>query len=585
MPGDNTGSAAAPVRVLLDGEPFTGAARRIAAELAEDTVASRLAEQDPSVWGSGAAGRVGWPGLARSSRPLTGQITALRDRFAAAGAHRVLLVGTPDAVLAARLLAGTDPVRSRLAALDSADPVQVAEALSGETQETVLVVADAGGDDPVVAAVADVARTIIADEIGTEALAARTVHVTEPGSRLDTPDPDGVTVVTLDADVPGLFAALGPLGLVPAGLAGVDVGGVLAAACAAGERLSSDDPDNPALLLAGALVAARGSVLALRDAERNPGLTGWLVPLLTAAGLVPVPAGPDEPLDPAAPALDRIGDGPSLVEVHADGDGPAPAPDGGAIRTTADPGALVVLWQNAAALAARALGTDPFVPAPPVARAELSAETAAASTQPEPEKPAFVDEGVAVYADPPLPDGVTTVAGALEALAGRAGPDGYLALSAWLDPESDASLAVLAGPLADRTGLPVAFGWAPGRCAGDTGADDRAVHCHLTGDAADPRDEPDHDHDHPPATTNGNGHGPVDIEIGSGLRFDPFPGTGSDIPAAEGEPEPSGLDSLHAAQADAVVAEQRRRGRPVLRLHLADRLSGLITLARAAQGG
>ncbi|MFP5068407.1 hypothetical protein ACLFMI_01890 [Pseudonocardia nantongensis] len=554
MSDETVGSAPSPVRVLLSGEPFAGAARRLAAELASDTVASRLAEGDPSVWPHVVWPATGWAGLARASRPLAGQLAALRERFVVGGAHRVLLVGTPDAVAAARLLAGSPATAGpvRLTALDSADPVQVAEALSGELEETVLVVADPAGDDPVVGAVHRAVRTVLADEVGPDTLATRTVHVTEPGSALDTPAADGITVITSDAGVPGRFGALGPLGLVPAGLAGADVAGILATAGEASGTLAADDPDNPALLLAGALVAARGSVLALRDAERAPGLTGWLAPLLTAAGLVAAPAGAEagragDGTDPAAPAggpvdgpgTAALGGPPAVVEVHAAGTGPVPEFGGGAVRTSADPGATVVLWQAAAALAARALETDPFAPAPPVADPASAAES-----------PSFVDGGVAVHAAGDwLPAGVTSVAGALDALAGAAGPGGHLAVSAWLDPESDASIAVLSGPLAARAGMPVAFGWAPGCRSGDTGGPDRAAHCHLTGGSS-----------------------------GADVDTDPVP------PGAGNAPEPSGLDNLHAAQARAVVADQRRRGRPVLRLHLTDRVSGLVTLARAVQG-
>ena len=659
--GGPSGSASgAPVRVLLAGEPFTGAARRIAAELADATVASRLADGDDSVWPAPATGTgrarpapvagsdptrpgaapgrsgpsTGWAGLARRSRPLSGQIAALRERFAVAGAHRVLLVGTPDAVAAARLVAAHSPGSTRLTALDSADPVQLAEALSGELAETVLVIADATGDDPVVGAVARAVTAVLADEVGPDTLAARTVHLTEPGSPLDTAG-SGATagpgatagvgntapvVITLDADVPGRFGALGPLGLVPAGLAGADVAGLLAGAVPAEEALAADDPDNPALLLAGGLAAARGSVLALRDAVRSPAVTAWLAPLLTAAGLAAIPAAPDETVPPVAGEApgggagdntkhsgngrsdngrsgngrsgdgnhddgrgdngnrddgrgygrgddrsvdDRSGDGgdragghgddddgtapPRVVDVHADGTGAVPRAGDGAVRTDADPGATIVLWQVAAALAARVLGTDPFAPAPPIPRAG-----------PAPDGPAFVDEGVAVHAGDWLPSGVDTVAGALDALADAARAEGgHLTVSAWLDPESDASVGVLRAPLSARTGLPVAFGWAPGSRSGDTGAPDRAAHCHLTGGGLDDPDD----------LADTGLHGPGDDALGAGTA-----------------PEPSGMDSLHAAQARAVVEDQRRRGRPVLHLHLADRLTGLVTLARAVQG-
>ncbi|MBC3192528.1 hypothetical protein H7X46_15795 [Pseudonocardia sp. C8] len=563
--GGLPGATPAPVRVRPGGEPFTEAAHRIAGELAAETVASRLADGDPSVWGAAATGRTGWVGLARASRPLAGQVAALRERFAVAGAHRVLLVGTPDAVAAARLVASLDPGTTRLTTLDSADPVQVAEALSGELAETVLVVADARGDDPVVAAVRHAVTAVLADEVGPDALAARTVHLTEPGSPLDTPG--DVVVVTLDADVPGRFGALGPLGLVPAGLAGADVAALLADAVPAADALAADDPDNPALVLAGALAAARGSVLALRDEARSPTLTAWLAPLLTAAGLAAVPAEPgtEVPAPGTAP--------PGVVDVHADGSGAVPEPGGGAVRTEAGPGATVVLWQVAAALAARVLGADPFAPAPPVPE-----------DGPD-DPPTFVDGGIAVHAGDWLPSGVDTVAGALDALAAAARRDGgHLAVSAWLDPESDASVGVLRGPLVARAGVPVAFGWAPGCRTGDTGAPDRAAHCHLTGGAGPAEDTFDAYLDPGPDAPGFDGPGVDGLGRGAGPGIDvvgPAAGPGDDALGAGNAPEPSGLDSLHAAQARSVVAEQRRRGRPVLRLHLTDRLTGLVTLARA----
>ncbi|MBP2368636.1 hypothetical protein [Pseudonocardia parietis] len=540
--GGRSGAAPVPVRVLLAGEPFTGAARRIAAELADETVASRLADGDPSVWAPAAASGAaragtGWTGLAGRSRPLAGQIAALRERFAVAGAHRVLLVGTPDAVAVTRVVAAHSSGTTRLTALDSADPVQLAEALSGELDETVLVVADPAGDDPVVGAVRHAVCSVLADELGPDVLADRTVHLTEPGSPLDTPGAGGsgdtgVVVITLDADVPGRFGTLGPLGLVPAGLAGADVAGLLASAVPAEQALAEDDPDNPALLLAGGLAAARGSVLALRDEVRSPAVTAWLAPLLTAAGLVAVPAAPDEIVPAGGHASEAGTAPPDVVDVHADGTGVVPGAGDGAVRTDAGPGATIVLWQVAVALAARVLGTDPFAPAPP-----------APHEGPE-EVPAFVDGGVAVHGGDWLPSGVDTVADALDALADAVRHDGgHLAVSAWLDPESDASVGVLRAPLAARLGLPVAFGWAPGCRSGDTGAPDRAAHCHLTGGGIDP--------------------------------------DGTEPPGAGTAPEPSGMDSLHAAQARAVVSDQRRRGRPVLRLHLTDRLTGLVTLAHA----
>ncbi|MDQ4118966.1 MAG: glucose-6-phosphate isomerase, partial [Actinomycetota bacterium] len=161
---------------------------------------------------------------------------------------------------------------------------------------------------------------------------------------------------------------------------------------------------------------------------------------------------------------------------------------------------------------------------------------APATADPGPSEPIVRDDGVEVHANGWL-SGVGTVGEALAELVRRAPDGGHLAVAAWLDPESDASVAVLRGLLAERTGLATTFGWAPRCWAGAPDGASRAVHCHLSGDA---------------------------------------PGDGTDAALAE-------LDSLHAAQARSAVAALDGRGFPVLRLHLTDRVAGLVTVARAVQ--
>ncbi len=362
-------------------------------------------------------------------------------------------------------------------------------------------------------------------------LAARTVYLTEPGSPLDERGrAEGSVVITVDADVPDRFSALGPFGLVPAGLAGADAGAVVATAVAAEPGLTADDPDNPALLLAGALVAARGSVLALRGAEDAPGAAAWIAQLVSGASGPLVVATDDEADELIVPAdrvavdgpgdTDPLADVPAVVEVQGSGAGPG-------VRVSGEPGARTLLWQIAVAVAARRLGTDPYA-------------EARTGVDPGPSPPVVRRRRRGGARDGWLPE-VKTVGEALAELVRRAPTGGHLAVAAWLDPESDASVAVLRGLLAERTGLPTTFGWAPrcwpGEARRHLDGTQEGVHCHLTGDA------PDH----------------------------------------SGEPALAELDSLHAAQARSAVAALDERGFPVLRLHLTDRVAGLVTLARAVQ--
>ncbi|QJY48510.1 hypothetical protein [Pseudonocardia broussonetiae] len=398
----------------------------------------------------------------RAARPLVGEVTALRDTLHAAGLAKVLLVTTPATGAVAEVLAGDG---ARLLVLDSPDPVRVADALDGDLEATVLVVAvppgaDRSGPDAVVAAV----------RAGFEAEGfdadAQTVVVAGPGEAVT----DSARVVAGGAD--GAFSAYA---LVPAGLAGADVERVVADAVAARERYVVDDPDNPALVL-GALLAGHPSVVL--DVRWPAALIDAVLP-----DAQPVPVVVDD-----GPA------GPGLAEALT-------VRPGGAVELDGPVAARVLLWEHAAAVAAHLRAPE---------------GTAAPDGPPS---AVFVDGDVTVSAGPWLPEGTTTAVDALRALAAAGGT--HLALHAHLDRESDASVAVLRGELARRTGATVTFDWGPARRPG-------AAVCLLTG-------------------------------VGDG-RAD-----------------------LGAAQEAVVVADAAAQTGPVLRLHMHDRLAGLVAVVRAVQ--
>src|SRR5690606_15988770 len=85
----------------------------------------------------------------------------------------------------------------------------------------------------------------------------RIIVVTDPGSPLEIEAAaDGYRVFTADPNVGGRYSALTAFGLVPAGLAGADIGEILDEAAAALTGLAVDAPENPGLVL-GAAIAAR----------------------------------------------------------------------------------------------------------------------------------------------------------------------------------------------------------------------------------------------------------------------------------------------------------------------------------------
>jgi glucose-6-phosphate isomerase len=275
-----------------------------------------------------------------------------------------------------------------------------------------------------------------------------------------------------------------------------------------------------------------------------PELAGWAVELVARGlrGGGPLPVLLDDPHDDAP-------DGALVVELADPRFASAAGPTldrlgpGSWWRTEGPAAGQVLLWQRAVAVAAHLAGVDPTGrPAPTGSLGSTSA--APPATGPAGAAPAtFVDGAVTVHAGDWLPAGIDTVADALRALVDPSGAaPARLALHAYLDRESDASAAVLRPELARRTGLTTTFAWAP-RCLAGTGQHDTedphdVPVCQLTGTAGEPGDRREHDE-----------------ELG-GLQ-----------------------EALAAADATALVA----RGRRVLRLHLDDRIAGLVTVVKAVQ--
>lgn len=486
------------------------------ARLVGGAVASRIAAGDHTVWPRVA--RPGWTDAARAARPLVGAIEALRERFRTDGVHRVVLAATGGIGIAAELLAAELPVAIRLVVLDTTDPAQVSDALAGDLDATVLVLAAPPGEDTTAVELLwdTTAHRFRADGLDAD---RHTVLVAVPGSPL-LDRAGAVTVLFGPPDVDGPWAALTAYALVPAGLAGADVAGLLADAAAARDALARDEPDNPALTL-GALLAAAPLVAIAGDDSAE-----WVEQLLAAglgkAGHGPLPVVVEAPNAPgwaAAGALTVGASGDAVVHGSA--------------------GARLLLWQHAVAVAAHLLGVDP------------TDRPDAGSGEGHPDgEPAFSDGEVEVHAGPWLPAGTDTLAGAVAALvaaAGTEGADGHLAVHAYLDREGDASAAVLRPELSRRTGLVTTFGWAP-RCLPGSGQRDKGG---------------------PPG-------GAIVQVTGAAWPDGDGDGGGDDAVTAP-------LAGFQRALARSDAAELTRRGRPVLRLHLTDRVVGLVALVRAVQ--
>ncbi|NUR27008.1 MAG: glucose-6-phosphate isomerase, partial [Catenulispora sp.] len=136
----------------------------------------------------------------------------------------------------------------------------------------------------------------------------------------------------------------------------------------------------------------------------------------------------------------------------------------------------------------------------------------------------------------------TTVEEALKALLDGLGPDGYLAVMAYLDRFGDAATAEVRPLLAAASGRPVTFGWGP-----------RFLH----------------------STGQFHKGGP---QVGSFLQIT---GAVADDLAVPGQAYSFG--ELQAAQAAGDRQALAGRGRPLLHLHLTDRAAGIERLLAAAR--
>jgi glucose-6-phosphate isomerase len=433
-------------------------------------VASGITAGDPTLWGPAAedeaSRRLGWVQAVSVSRPLVPEITALRDAFVAQGATRVVLAGMGGSSLAPEVI--TRAAGVPLVILDSTAPGHVLAAIDGD--------ADAGGLRETVLVISSKSGSTIETDSAKRAFEAafrdlgidpkeRIVVVTDPGSPLEqSARGDGYRVFTADPTVGGRYSALTAFGLVPAGLAGVDLDDLLDEADATLLEVAIDSPENPALVLAAAIAGGgdqrRDKLGLVTDGSHLPGLPDWIEQLIAEStgkdgtGILPVvllPVSPELETKPADLQVVRFVD-------HADAFHLFDRHEGD-VLVSGSLGAQFVVWEYATAIAGRLLGIDPF-DQPDVESAKAAAR-GLLDARPEPTAPAFVLDGVEVrVSDPALASG-GTLASVLDALWASIPADGYVSIQAYVNRLDLPQLAGLRELVAADSGRPTTFGWGP----------------------------------------------------------------------------------------------------------------------------
>jgi len=544
--------------------PAADAVARHVPQLVRDRFASRLFAKDASLWGPAAesesAVRLSWVTLGRTSRPLVGEVAALRGHLAEQGVDHVVLCGMGGSSLAPEVICATAGVE--LTVLDSSNPDTVRAALAERLDRTVVVVSSKSGS------------TIETDSQRRAYEAAftragidpteRIVIVTDPDSPLDkNARASGYRVINADPNVGGRYSALTAFGLVPSGLAGVDLDQLLDEAESVADLLSADDEANPALRL-GAVMAGteplRDKLVLVDDRSWITGFADWAEQLIAEStgkngtGVLPVVVqGDSDNPDPEVLSRARditvarlVDDVARLVDDVADVDDvddTTTDPSRSEVRVSGSLGAQLLLWEVATAVAGRVLGINPF-DQPDVESAKNAARGLLEATSVKPDPAAFRDGAIEVRSlgGDWLGD-ATTVASALDSLFASLDPQhGYVAIMAYLDRLGDAPLAGARRVIAARTKRPTTFGWGP-------------RFLHSTGQY----------HKGGPAT-------------GVYLQITTAPQEDLAIPGREFT-----FGDFISAQAGGDAQVLADHGRPVLRLHLTDHDAGLAQLVRALE--
>jgi glucose-6-phosphate isomerase len=518
--------------------------------LVSDLVASGITAGDADLWGPDAADeasrRLGWVQAVTVSRPLVAEIEALRAELVDRGITRVVLAGMGGSSLAPEVIARTHGVP--LTILDSTAPGQVLAAIDGDAEtgglaETVLVVSSKSGST----VETDSARRAFAaawSDLGIDP-ADRIVVVTDPGSPLEAEAREaGHRVFTADPTVGGRYSALTAFGLVPAGLAGADIGQLLDEADATLLEVAVDDPRNPALVLAAAIAGGeprRDKLALISDGTHIVGLPDWIEQLVAEStgkagtGILPVVA------TPLSPELDLLPDDLQVVRLVGDAvHFQILEQHPGEVLVSGSLGAQFLVWEYATAIAGRLLGINPFDQ--PDVEAAKTAARGLLDAQPAPTAPLFVENGVEVRVSDPSLAADRTLAGVLEHLWQSVPSDGYVAVQAYVDRTSVPQLAGVRELIAADSGRPTTFGWGP-------------RFLHSTGQY------------HKGGPANG-----VFLQITERTDVD------LEIPG-----RPFTFGRLIEAQASGDAAVLAERGRPVVTLTLTDPATEVLTLFEAAQ--
>lgn len=432
------------------------------ATLVNDKVASRIAAKDFTLWGKEAekesAIRLGWVNSPVDSQLLVQEILELRDSFKARGINRFVLCGMGGSSLAPEVITNTYGVE--LVVLDSTSPDQVLSVVAKDIERTAIVVSSKSGST----VETDSQKRIFEQAFSLAGIdkTDRIVVVTDPGSPMELAAiADGYRVLNADPTVGGRYSALTAFGLVPSGLAGVDIQEVLDQANHSLSELSSDTDTNPGLILGAALARCsngkefKDKIGLIADSESLPGFGDWIEQLVAEStgketkGVLPVVL--------QSNSYESFAELNDLLLIKVSSQGHSVLAEG--VSILAPLGAQFLLWEYATAVASRLIGINPF-DQPDVESAKIAArgmlEQRSAATQSQ-----YIFDSIELSALELNLEGVTGVSTALVKLLSELSSDGYISVHAYMDRTAPVSSEAMRDALSSVSDRPTTFGWAP----------------------------------------------------------------------------------------------------------------------------
>jgi len=421
--------------------------KNVAAVCAADFF-SRLRRGDATLWGPDAEPeasiRLGWTENPALLEPLVDEIIAYTKELHERGITNVVLCGMGGSSLGPEVMAAQAGVE--LEVVDATHPDQISRALSSDLATRVVVVASKSGTTVETDSHLRVFEQAFRDA-GLDPL-RHVVIVTDPNSPLHQASAQkGYRVFLGDPTIGGRFSALSAFGLVPTGLAGVDIASIVHDAAVLWEQLGRDDLDNPAVVLGVGISTGHPELnkILLRRNPVLPGFGNWVEQLVAEStgkggvGLLPVV---DSTLAPPRDCL----------VIGAEGSGADLVVEGSI-------GEQLLLWLYATAVAGFVLKLNPFdqpnvESAKEATRALLEGHDGSSQAR-------HTLDGGSLWTSVEIPANITSVSQAATWATTLLGDRSYLALCIFGDRAHTTKWSAVRSHLEQALGRPVTLGFGP----------------------------------------------------------------------------------------------------------------------------